>query len=174
MLYFHISGNKTKLGPQQVVIIDLNTDKIIKTYEFKETDLTDATALTMTVVDVTPDNCDDAYAYFPDLGGFGLVVYSLKKDDSWRVNHNYFYLDPHAGDFKIGGVSFQWNDGIFSAALTDIKSDGFRDLIFHSMAGTHLHSVSTRILRDKHLATRSYHEDDFKVITCIYLNNLLI
>lgn len=142
----------------------MNTDKIIKTYRFKDSDLTHATVLTMSVVDVTADNCDDAYAYFPDLAGFGLVVYSLKQDDSWRVKHNYFYLEPQAGEFRIGGIPFQWNDGIFSAALTDVLEDGSRDVIFHAMAGTHLYSVSTKILKDKELATRSYHHDDFKVI----------
>ncbi|KAI4460332.1 protein yellow-related [Holotrichia oblita] len=157
-------GNQTQLGEQRIIIIDLNTDKIIKTYRFKDSDLTHATVLAMTVVDVTSNNCDDAYAYFPDLAGFGLVVYSLKKDESWRVKHNYFYLEPQAGEFRIGGIPFQWNDGVFSAALTDARADGSRDMIFHSMAGTHLYVVSTKILKDKDLATRSYHEDDFKVL----------
>lgn len=157
-------GNKQQISPQRIVIIDLNTDKIIKTYNFKDSDLTDATILAMTVVDVTEDNCDDAYAYFPDLAGFGLVVYSLKKDDSWRVKHNYFFLEPQAGDFRIGGIPFQWNDGVFSVALTNTKSDGTRDVIFHAMAGTHLYSVSTKILKDEELASRSYHGDDFVVL----------
>lgn len=162
--YYNLPGNVTQLGPQRIIIIDLNTDKIIKTYTFKQTDLKEASSFSMTAVDVTPDNCQDAYAYFPDLLGYGLVVYSLKKDDSWRVNHNYFYLESHAGDFNIAGLCFQWDDGVFSAALTDIKYDGFRDLVFHSMAGTHLHYVSTKILRNKELATRTYHGHDFKVI----------
>ncbi|KRT85796.1 hypothetical protein AMK59_1416 [Oryctes borbonicus] len=157
-------NNKTKVGPQRVVIIDLNSDKIIKTHNFKDSDLRPGTAISMTVVDVTADHCDDAYAYFPDLVGFGLLVYSLKQDDSWRVTHNYFYLEPQGGEFNIGGMPFQWDDGIFSVALTDQKSDGTRDAIFHAMAGTHLYSVSTKILRDKALATRSYHRNDFKVL----------
>ncbi|GJQ85795.1 hypothetical protein Trydic_g20353 [Trypoxylus dichotomus] len=157
-------GNKTKLGHQRIIIIDLTSDKIIKTYNFKDSDLKPVTVLTMTVVDVTSDNCDDAYAYFPDLEGFGLIVYSLKHDDSWRVKHNYFYLEPQGGEFNIGGMPFQWDDGIFSIALTDQRSDGTRDAIFHAMAGTHLYSVSTKILKDKALATRSYHRNDFKVL----------
>ncbi|XP_071055480.1 uncharacterized protein [Onthophagus taurus] len=157
-------GSPTSIQPQRIVIIDLNTDKIIHTYNFKDSDLTPATVLAMTVVDVTPDKCQDAYAYFPDLAGYGLIVYSLKRNDSWRVRHNYFYLEPLAGDFNIGGIPFQWNDGVFSVALSNVKPDGFRDCIFHSMAGTNLYSVSTKILRNETAATRSYHEDDFKVL----------
>lgn len=96
-------------------------------------------------------------------GGYGLIVYSLKENKSWRVTHNYFYLEPLAGEFRVAGHNFQWNDGVFSVQLTDIKQDGFRDLYFHSMAGTHMYKVSTSVLRNETLATRSYHEDDFQV-----------
>ena len=141
----------------------MKTDEIIKTYRFKSTDLTPETVIAMTVVDVASDICDDAYAYFPDLDSYGLIVYSLKNDDSWRLRHSYFHLEPLAANMKVGGVKFQWYDGIFSGALTDINSDGFRDFIFHSMAGFNLYNVSTRILRDKDLAARSFHDEDFKV-----------
>lgn len=114
-------------------------------------------------VDVTADTCEDAYAYFPDFLGYGVVVYSLKKNDSWRITHNYFLIEPNAGDFLIGGARFKWSDGVFSGALTDIRSDGYRNYIFHALVGTHLYAVSTRILRDKELATRSQHGEDFTV-----------
>lgn len=158
-----IPGNKTRLGPQKLVIIDLNTDKIIKTYNFKDSDLTSVTTLALITLDVAETNCDDAYAYIPDFLGYGLVVYSLKKDDSWRIKHNYFHIEPTGGDFEIGGHKFQWSDGIFSGGLTGIHENGNRNYIFHAMAGTHLYSVSTRVLKNKKLATRSYHHDDFIV-----------
>lgn len=100
----------------------------------------------------------------PDLSGYGLVVYSLRQNLAWRVSHNYFYLEPHRGDFHIGGIRFQWNDGIFSAGLTEVQKDGERTLYFHAMAGTNMYSVSTRVLKDRTLATRSYHGEDFKLL----------
>ncbi|KAI4460333.1 protein yellow-related [Holotrichia oblita] len=159
-----VPGNKTWLGRQKLVIIDLNTDEIIKTYYFKESDLTSKTTLALITVDVTESTCDDAYAYIPDFLSYSLVVYSLKNDDSWRIKHNYFHIEPTKGDFEIGGHKFQWSDGIFSGGLTNIQSSGYRNYIFHAMAGTHLYSVSTRVLRNKKLATRSYHHDDFMVL----------
>lgn len=92
-----------------------------------------------------------------------MVVFSLKQNKSWRVNHNYFYLEPIAGDFFVGGHRFQWNDGIFSVELSGIKSNGYRDLYFHSMSGTHMYKVPTEILRNESLATRTFHGDDFEV-----------
>lgn len=96
-------------------------------------------------------------------GGYAVIVYSLKENRSWRVTHNYFYLEPLAGELFIAGHHFQWNDGVFSVELSDIKQDGFRDMYFHSMAGTHMYRVSTRILKNQTAATRSYHGNDFEV-----------
>lgn len=81
------------------------------------------------MVDVNPQYCDNAYAYVPDLGGYGLVVYSFKDDDSWRVKHHYFHFDPLAGQYNVGGVDFQWTDGVFGIALSKIDSDGYTLLL---------------------------------------------
>lgn len=113
-------------------------------------------------IDVT-SSCEDAFAYIPDLGGYGLIVYSFRENKSWRVSHNYFYLENLAGEFSVAGLNFQWNDGVFSIALTEEKSDRSRDAYFHSMAGTHLYRVSTSVLKNESLATRSYHGSDFQV-----------
>lgn len=78
------------------------------------------------------------------------------------MNHNYFFLEPLAGEFFISGHRFQWNDGVFSVELTELKN-GYRDMYFHSMAGHNMYKVSTRVLRNEALATRSYKENDFKV-----------
>lgn len=76
------------------------------------------------IVDVQKDNCDNAYAYVPDLGAYGVVVYSLKDNKSWRVKHNFFHFDPLHGDYNVGGVNFQWTDGVFGMAVGKPKTDG--------------------------------------------------
>lgn len=77
----------------------------------------------MQVVDVNK-NCTDSYAYITDMGSNAIVVYSLSRKDSWRVEHPFFSFDPFAGSYKVGGVEFYWNDGVSSAALTGAKKDG--------------------------------------------------
>lgn len=71
------------------------------------------------------NRCDEAFAYLPDLGSYAMVVYSLKENDSWRFKHNFFHLDPLQGDFNVGGVNFQWKDGVFGIALGPVDQDGF-------------------------------------------------
>ncbi|ENN71290.1 hypothetical protein HUJ04_007712 [Dendroctonus ponderosae] len=157
-------GNRTTVKPHQIIIINLQTDEVIHRFSLPENVITPATILASVTIDTPKGSCGDAFAYFPDLAGYGLIVYSLRENRAWRVRHNYFYLEPMAGDFNIAGYSFQWNDGIFSVELTDIKSNGYRDLYFHPMAGTHMYKVSTRILRNEALATRTYHDDDFSIV----------
>ncbi|CAG9832945.1 unnamed protein product [Diabrotica balteata] len=156
-----VLGNVSRVRPTTLVIMDLTTDKIIRSFRIPDDQIRPTSGLASLTVDVTKDTCDDAYAYIPDLGGYGLIVYSLREDRSWRITHNYFYLEPLAGEFHISGHRFQWNDGIFSVELTKVKPDGNRDLYFHSMAGTHMYRVPTNIVKNHTLATRSYHGDDF-------------
>ncbi|CAG9767087.1 unnamed protein product [Ceutorhynchus assimilis] len=157
-------GNRTTVKPHQIVIINLNTDKVIHRFNLPDSVITPNTILASLNIDSPKGSCGDAYAYFPDLSGYGLIVYSLRENRAWRVAHNYFYLEPMAGDFFIAQHNFQWNDGIFSVELSDLKANGYRDMYFHAMAGTHVYKVSTRILRNETLATRSYHGDDFVVV----------
>lgn len=70
------------------------------------------------------NDCNDAYAYLPDLGAYGVVVYSFKTDKSWRIKHNFFYFDPVHGDFNVNGINFQWQDGVFGMALGKQQEHG--------------------------------------------------
>ncbi|CAH0564873.1 unnamed protein product [Brassicogethes aeneus] len=141
--------------------MDLNTDQIKHSHQFPPSSISLTSSLSSITVDVCKNRCQDAYAYTPDLSGYGLTVFSLRNNRSWRVSHKYFYLEPQAGDFNIAGHQFQWRDGVFSVELSDIKSDGNRDMFFHAMEGHHMYRVSTRIIKNETLATRSYHGNDF-------------
>lgn len=66
-------------------------------YTFKDSDVKSNSLFAETVIDVDPKNCDNAYVYNSDVFGSGLVVYSLAKNDSWRIDHNYFHFDPLNG-----------------------------------------------------------------------------
>lgn len=90
------------------------------------------------IVDVPRDGCGDAFAYLPDLGAYGIVVYSFKTDKSWRVKHNFFYFDPVNGDYNVEGVEFHWTDGIFALALGKQTEQGY--LFTH----THTQNVQTK------------------------------
>lgn len=68
--------------------------------------------------------CDSAYAYIADLAGFGMIVYKMAENISWRFKHLYFYPDPLSGTFEVGGVTTHWIDGILGLTLSDMRPDG--------------------------------------------------
>jgi len=148
-----ILGSPKQVSKPALAIFDLKTDKLIRRYEFRPTDLKEDSFFANVVVDVTADKCDKAFAYVPDLGGYGLVVYSFEANDSWRVKHNFFHFDPLKGDFNVGGVNFQWTDGVFGLALSAPKADGSRTVYFHALASTKEFSVPSTVLQNKTLAT---------------------
>lgn len=66
---------------------------------------------------MSPGKCEETFAYILDIYAYAIIVYDFKNDKSWRVNHNYFAFDPTMGNLNVGGVNFQWHDGIFGMAL---------------------------------------------------------
>lgn len=80
-----------------------------------------------------------------------------------------FGYDPIRGNFDVSGVQFQWNDGIFSITLGNRERDGFKTAYFHSMASTSEFAVSTQVLRNQSAAARSYHGQDFKVSSSLFI-----
>ncbi|XP_012287935.1 protein yellow [Orussus abietinus] len=158
-----IVGDGTSVIPSTLVVFDLNTDKIIRRYPLKDSDKKPDSFFADLVVDVDRDDCDNAHAYISDIAGYGLVVYSWAKNDSWRVEHNYFYFDPLNGDFNVSGFNFQWTDGVFGLSLSGSQKDGSKTLYFHAMSGITEFLVSTDILKNETLATTDnyYH---FRVV----------
>ncbi|KAJ8939823.1 hypothetical protein NQ318_014950 [Aromia moschata] len=158
-----LPGNRTKIKPMTLVIMDLNTDTVIRRYTIPKYQLKDTSVIATVTVDIT-EFCDKAFAYLPDFAGFGLIVYDFRRNRSWRVSHNYFHPEPGASNLTIGGLSFQFNDGVFSVELSQVKSNGFRDMYFHALAGTHMYKVSTELLRNETLATvTNIYKNDIKV-----------
>lgn len=63
----------------------------------------------------------------------------------------------------MAGVTYQWNDGIFSVTLSERNAGGFKTAYFHAMASTSEFAVSTAVLKNQTAATRSNHGTDFRV-----------
>ena len=60
------------------------------------------------VTDVRNNRCDDIYVYMSDVLRYGLVVYNLKEDKSWRISHNFFYPDPIACRYTLDNTTFRF------------------------------------------------------------------
>ncbi|KAH9639584.1 hypothetical protein HF086_008642, partial [Spodoptera exigua] len=140
-----IFGAGNQINGPSIVIFDLKTDQLIHRYQCKASDMKEDSFFANIVVDVNKDTCDDAYAYIPDLGGYGVVVYSLKQDDSWRISHHYFHFEPLAGSYNVSGIEY-------------------RTMFFHAFSSTKEFCVSTELLRNyKHIdKIEAFH--DFKLL----------
>lgn len=85
-------------------------------------------------------------------------------DRFWSFQHNYFSFDPLASELYVGGLSFSWDDGIFSITMGPQQNDGSRLVFFHAMISNDEFGVSNYILQDPNRADRSYHGKDFHLL----------
>lgn len=155
-------GNTTQNPcPYALNVYDLATDRRIRRYQFRPEDTNQNTFIANIAIDIGK-NCEDAYAYFSDELGYGLISYSWEQNKSWRFTHSFFFPDPLRGDFNIAGLNFQWGEeGIFGMALSPLQPDGFRTLYFTPLASNREFSVSTRTLRDSTRIEESFHDFSF-------------
>lgn len=116
------------------------------------------------IVDASKSNCDNSYAYIPDLGAYGVIVYSFRDNKSWRVKHNYFHFDPLNGNYNIAGVNFQWTDGVFGMALDKATADGTRNVYFHALSSTREFSVSNKVLQNETYSQSTEAYSEFKLV----------
>ncbi len=139
------------LCPPQIVIFNLETDRLVWRYTLPEDQSPDSSLLSNIVVEILNDDCVDGYAYLGDVFRYGLIVYSYKTNRSWRITHSYFYPDPLASDYSLDGIDFQWVDGLFGMALSTPDNRGNRLLYFHPLSSYREFSVPTWALRNESL-----------------------
>lgn len=144
-----ILGKREEQRKPTVQVYDLHTDTQVKEYFIPDGVLKPDAFLANIIVETSKENCNEAIAYMADLAANSILVYSLKNDESWLVTHHFFSFDPLCGNYNIGGVNFQWRDGVFGLALSPVQKDGYRTLYFHPMSSNHEFSVSTKVLRDR-------------------------
>uniref|UniRef100_A0A2H8TM52 Protein yellow n=1 Tax=Melanaphis sacchari TaxID=742174 RepID=A0A2H8TM52_9HEMI len=152
-------ANGTKLGQPQLFVIDLNTDRVVRQYVVTANLLrVDGNSwFPGLVADADWKSCDRAYAYLPDIGG-GLLVYDYRRNTARRIEHHYFYFDPLATVFNIGGVRIEWPDGMFGVGLSERHPDGYRTLYFQAMSSTRMFSVNTSVLQSNRSLSDTFQE----------------
>ncbi|EDW28737.1 GL18784 [Drosophila persimilis] len=165
VLDLRISGvlEKTKMyGAPQLLVYDLHNDDLLRRHTIPAEQFKQGSFLANLAIE--DGDCENTFAYAADLGSPGLVVYSWKSQESWRVQHHFFHPDPMAGNFSVNGIEFQWDDGLYGLALSKPMETGFSTLYFHPLCSTMEFSVSTSVLRNKTLATSAEIYRDFKVL----------
>lgn len=143
--------------------INLETNERTFRYEFPLSSVPGDGSLMLSVT-IDDDDCDEIFAYIPDPSESCLIVVDTKNSKSWRFDHNYFRPNPFEGDFDLDGIKYQSRFGIKSIALSNRKLDGSRIAFFHPLAAYSEFQVSTKVLKNESLASRVWHDRDFKLI----------
>lgn len=87
------------------------------------------------------------HSFNTDVYRYGIVVYSLKKQRSWRISDHLFYPDPLAAAYKVHDLEFEWTDGVFGLSLSpwDHKQED-RIMYYHPMSSFREFYVKTSVL----------------------------
>lgn len=158
----NLLGDVQVLAPTQLLVYDLHNDNLLRRFSIPKDQIKEKSFFANIAVE--DSDCDNTFAYSADLGAPGLVVYSWRMQESWRVSHNFFHPDPLSGDYEIGGIKFQWDDGLFGLALSKPMADGFATLYFHPLSSTNEFSVSTEVLRNKSAANLPENFKEFTIL----------
>ena len=157
-----ILGETKVLAPTQLLVYDLHNDNLLRRYVIHESQRKHESFFANIAVE--DGDCDNTFAYSADLGAPGLVVYSWKLHESWRVNHHFFHPDPLAGNYSVAGITFQWEDGLFGLSLSKKQADGYATLYFHPFSSTNEFAVSTKFLQNQTLAASPESFKEYKIL----------
>lgn len=114
-------------------VIDLRTDTVLSRYEIPPEVVSSGLGFASITIDVI--SCEnETFAYMPDLTFSQVVVYNLVENRSYKVEHNYFHMNPFEGFYDVDGLKFSWDDAIFSIALSERDNEGHRLAYFHPMS----------------------------------------
>lgn len=143
-----LNGSKpTRLAPMRLLIFDLQTDYLIRRFDLPELNSDNFVFLNLVIDSAV---CDNSYAYIANSKvPPSLTVYSYKTNESWKVKHNFFNIDPLAGNFVDSGIEYPMTVGIYGLSLSEKKADGFNYLYFHALSSYSEFHVSTEILQNK-------------------------
>ncbi|CAO1340991.1 unnamed protein product [Diamesa serratosioi] len=110
----------TQFCPPQILIFDLVTDRLITRYKLPRDNYNKESLLISQVVDVDDPppigHCANAKAYIADTTGFGLIVFDLASETSWRVHNELFEPDSRFGKHTIAGETFELPDACWDSS----------------------------------------------------------
>ncbi|KAH8417988.1 hypothetical protein KR222_009808 [Zaprionus bogoriensis] len=130
--------------PPKILVVDLNTDRVVRRIDFPPEVLRGETLFTNMVIDeTTAKTCDDVFVYITDTVEPGIIVYDSSKDVTWRLSHPAMYPDPDFAQSEIHSDRFVLMDGV--VGLTFDERNGV--VYFQPLATDRVFSVHKNVLR---------------------------
>ncbi|KAF4530701.1 hypothetical protein B566_EDAN004942 [Ephemera danica] len=138
--------NGTKVCPPKLLVFELQTGRLVRRFTFPSQVLRPESLLTFFVLDYTThQDCDPEYVYITDAIGYGLVVYDVAHNKTWRVEHETFRHDPKFANLTVAGETTTTDDGIIALALGRIGTE--RVIFYHALAGLNVYALPTDAIR---------------------------
>ncbi|XP_023035854.1 major royal jelly protein 1 [Drosophila willistoni] len=130
--------------PPKILVVDLNTDRVVRRIDFPAEVLRGESLFTNMVVDeTTAKTCDDVFVYITDTVEPGIIVYDSGKDVTWRVSHPAMYPDPDFAQSEIHNDRFVLMDGVVGLAFDERTGVVY----FQPLATDRVFSVHKNVLR---------------------------
>ncbi len=128
-------------GPAKIVILDINTKKVIKFLVLSEEIAPyNASFLNDIVIDEKR-----GFAYISDTSG-AIIIYNFEKNIAKRWSSDTMKNEQDL-NLTINGVSY--GNSVFTTAIDGIAlSDNGNNLFFCALQGIHLFTINTDLLRD--------------------------
>ncbi|XP_066257866.1 dopaminechrome tautomerase-like isoform X1 [Euwallacea similis] len=144
-----IIGDKFTCKPQ-LLAFDLDTDKLMHRYEIPDDQYSSTSWYITLVVEVedTKNSCENSWVYVADCVTPSLLIYTLKKNSSWRALDDSFRNKTEFLHFDIAGSKVDIDDGLFALALNPHPDLGHRELFYHSLANDKESRVNTGDLKN--------------------------
>lgn len=137
---------KANCSPR-LVILDLeNNDKIIRTYQFPEHVARRKTAY---LNDIVLDHEDGGMAYITDtdITDPGIIVYSLRDNNSWKIRHDSMKAKSEAVGFMVAKTHVINPVHVDGIALSPASSRN-RQIYYSPLSSFHLYSVPVFALKN--------------------------
>ncbi|KAL0099803.1 hypothetical protein PUN28_019900 [Cardiocondyla obscurior] len=138
--------SKADCSPR-LVILDLEDGgKILRSYHFPEHVARRANAY---LNDIVLDHEDGGMAYITDTSTTdpGIIVYSLKDNNSWKVRHDSMKAKPEAVGFMVAKTHVINPVHVDGIALSPASSND-RQVYYSPLSSFHLYSVSVSALKN--------------------------
>ncbi|CAL8147982.1 unnamed protein product [Orchesella dallaii] len=141
-----MTDNPDNRCPPKLLLIDLNTDKVVKVHQFPSNVVSQTSNFLNDIV-VGCKNKDNCWAYITDAADSKLVIYNLKEDRSFFVTHETMEPDPNAIVIPMLEGNYTFNSSINGIALSPIDLQ-FDRLYYRPLASFRLFSVATSVLQN--------------------------
>jgi sugar lactone lactonase YvrE len=134
--------------PPKLVIIDLNTDRIIRTHVFPA-NVVSYTENFLNDIVVGCKTQTDCWAYISDPGSVQIVMYSYEQDKSWNtagMGITGLGVDDNATEIEIIGKSYEFVTAVDGIALSPLDSN-FERLYYCPLSSYSLNYIKTSELQ---------------------------